>query len=162
MTRNIPDVNENAAQGIYWNTEDVAKGTGADKVVVCTYAQIPSIVDLDKFRNAFGDEPLLGWANGQSLRVNAQAICRRMAKDNPVEQRAAIMNYIRGVRNASTQRVVEKLVFIIPNAADITEVSPVEVNSEVELAAALMDADWHPEQAMKMANKMWLARTGTK
>lgn len=158
MSRIIPDTNANANVGIVWSTEDVAKGTGPSKVIVCDFAQIPSIVDLDLFRREFGDAPLLGWANGQSLRVNAQAICRRMAKSTPEEQRAAILNYIRGVRNVSTVKTVEKKVFFVPTPEDITDVVPVSVNSEAELVAAFVDREWDTDQAIRVAGKLWAAQ----
>lgn len=156
--RTIPDVNENADLGILWTTDEVAKGTGPSKVVVCDYAQIPVIVDVEKFRAAFGDDFILASMDGSSLRVQAQAVARRMAKDEPAAQRQAVLNLIRGTRNV--RKGVREIVvreFIVPSAEDFSDVTPVRAQTEAELAAAIVDAGWTSEQALKMANRLWNA-----
>lgn len=153
--RTIPNTNENADVGIIWQTEDVAKGTGPDRVVVCEHAQIPVITDVLKFHAAF-PHFIVASANGSSLRVQAQAICRRMAKDEPAAQRAAILNAIRGLRNAAAVRTVEKIVikrvaFVPTLNGDVVEI---DLSNAPASIAALVDAGYDASTAQRIVAKM--------
>jgi hypothetical protein len=69
---------------------------------------------VPKFHGAFPFY-ILAMSNGSSMRVLAQGICRRMSKDSPEAQRAAILNAIRGIRNQSRSVVtVQVKQFVIP------------------------------------------------
>lgn len=143
-----------AAQGIVWTSEEVSEQHGehaTDRVVVCSDAQIPNVSDLGKFRAAFGDAPVLSAINGTSIRVTAQRINRKHAKRSATERREMILNAIKGLRNAATATTVVVYRFPRMDGEGLVEYSG---NSEAELVAALVDAEWPAEMAMKAARSI--------
>lgn len=150
--RTIPDINENANVGLVWSTEEVMH----KQVVVCSHAQIAQIVDVEKFHAAF-PHFIVAMSNGSSLRVQSQAICRRMSKDDPAAQRAAILNAIRGLRNSSrsivtVEKIVEKKVAFIPTlSGDVVEI---DLANPAEALAALVDAGYDASTAQNIVRKM--------
>lgn len=156
--------NDYAEMGIRFDTEEVSKQRGdhaSDRVVIGS-AQICVVTELDKFRTAFSDATILGILDGTSIRVLSQDVSRRNldkgVKDAAVLQ-AAIINRLRGVRNASgggTRTVtITKSVYALPDG------SKYEGSDETEyqqlFAAALVDAGVPSAAALAIAANQKLA-----
>lgn len=117
--------------GIEFVSEEVAKQNGdnrSDKVTFHRSARIAVVRDLPKFTAAFGDECVLGILDGTSIRVMSQDVNRRMlakgATDSEIE--AAIINRLRGVRNASRGGTTTIVKYALPNGEFYTGTDEVE------------------------------------
>lgn len=139
MTENYADL------GIEFVADDVAKQNGdnrSDKVTFNRKARIAVVTDLGKFTEAFGEATVLGILDGTSVRVMAQDVNRRLLakgeKDDAIE--AAIINRLRGVRNASRggTKTVEVKVYTLPNGGTFT--GTVEIEYQQAYLAALTEA----------------------
>src|SRR5688500_6532166 len=98
--------NDYAEMGIRFDTETVSKQRGdhASDRVELGNGQIAVVTDLEKFRAAFSDETVLGILDGTSIRVMSQDVSRRLLNKGTKKAediQAAIINRLRGVRNAS-------------------------------------------------------------
>jgi hypothetical protein len=96
--------------GIRWETESVAKVFGdnnqSDKRAVNANAQIAVMTDVGLFRQAFGDEYIIGSSDGTSLRVSCQRIGRKFDGRNIPDNRREVINHILGVRAKGNTRQV--------------------------------------------------------
>ncbi len=140
--------------GITWNAEPVSKQHGdhaTDRVIIGD-AQIAIVTDLDAFTQEFGSACVLGIMDGTSVRVMCQDVSRRMLAKNakPDEIRAAIINRLRGIRNAGARTTTVKTVYTLPNGTtydgtNITEYRQLYV-------AALVDAGTPADVALTIGN----------
>lgn len=139
-----------AAIGLVWETEIVHRQAGkhaTDRVVQSKDAQIPVIVDLDKFRAEFGDGYLLRMADGSSLRVMAQRVNRALANKSIEERRDAILNVIRGSRNKTVRTTVPVYVVPTPDYAGTVEYRGTDA---AEFIGVLVDAGYTVEVAQRI------------
>ena len=90
-----------AAIGIEWSVEEVArKGT-----TFTHKAQIPVVVDVDKFRAHFGDDAIKSALDGSSIRVKCQEVNRRelaLGKHAAEHLQEACYLAIKGIRSRGT------------------------------------------------------------
>lgn len=136
--------------GIVWEVEVVHEQAGdhaTDRIVKASDAQIPVIVDLEKFRKEFGDNYLLRAMNGTSLRVMAQRVNRAMSTKPEQERRDAILNVIKGTRNTGPR--VSIPTYRVPTP-DFTDVVEYRGTSAPEFMAALVDAGYNVDTAKKI------------
>jgi hypothetical protein len=131
--------NNYAELGLTFVSEDVAKQNGdnrTDKVTFNRKARIAIVTDLTKFTAAFGEDSVLGMLDGQGLRVPSQAVNRAMlakgAKDAEIE--TAIINRIKGVRNAGARGTTTVVKFALPNGEFYTGTDEVEYQQAYTLA----------------------------
>lgn len=153
MERNYADY------GIAFISEPVSKQHGpnkTDRVEWREDAQIPVVQDLDKFREHFGDAPVLAALDGTSFRVMAQGVARSKERNTPVEVLQEIVyNRLRGLntRTASVRTVTEK-VYALPNGETY---SGTDENEYQQLyAAALVDSGVDTSVALSIASKQSL------
>ena len=128
--------------GIEWVEETVQKQHGdhaTDRAVLNGKAQIPVVRDLTAFVAEFSEAAVLGSLDGTSIRVMAQDVNRRLlAKgEKPDTIRAAIINRLRGIRNAGSRgaKVVTK--YALPDGTFYTGSDLVEYQQAY--VAALVD-----------------------
>jgi hypothetical protein len=143
--------------GLRFDAEEVSKQhgpNGSDRVSLGN-GQIAVVTDLDKFRKAFGDECVLGILDGTSIRVMSQDVSRRLigkgTKGADAIQ-AAIINRLKGVRNASggTRTVTVKVpVYALPDGTKYEGDS--ETEYQAQYAAALVDAGVPSAAALAIA-----------
>lgn len=144
-----------ADRGISWQQEDVSKQHGehaTDKRVIGK-AQIPVVVDLEKFRTTYGDACVLGILDGTSIRVMAQDVNRSgIAKGLKADEiRQRIDARLQGIRNRplATTVVVTKLVYMLPSGQAFEGSTLAEY--QAEYLACLIDAGVPSEVARALA-----------
>mgnify|MGYP001478758988 CR=1 FL=1 len=147
-------VTVDAPTGYHWESEAVSLRYGdndSDKKVVNSAAQILVIDNIEAWRKAFGDEFLLATANGTSPRVICQGIGRleRFHGGKRIEEnRAAVLNRIRGIRNKGGTVVKHNLPDgTFYHGADETEYRQ-------KYAAGLVDAGVDGGIALAIAGRM--------
>lgn len=117
--------------GIEWVEETVQKQHGdhaTDRAVLNGKAQIPVVRDLAPFVAEFSEAAVLGSLDGTSIRVMAQDVNRRLlAKgEKPETIRAAIVNRLRGIRNAGARGGKTVNRYALPNGEFYTGTDLVE------------------------------------
>lgn len=149
--------NDYAEMGLRFDTEVVSKQRGehASDRVELGNGQIAVVTDLDKFRAAFSDETVLGILDGTSIRVMSQDVSRRLLNKGTKKSedvQAAIINRLRGVRNASGGgvRTITKTVYNLPDGTKYEGES--EVEYQQQYAAALVDAGVPSAAALAIAS----------
>jgi len=150
----VSPVTIDAPLGYHWETEAVSLRFGdndSDKRVVNAAAQILVIDNIEAWRRGFGDEFLLATANGTSPRVICQGIGRleRFHGGRSIEEnRAAVLNRIRGIKNRGgtvTRHNLPDGTFY--HGTDETEYHQL-------YGAALVDAGVDAGVALAIANRM--------
>lgn len=131
--------------GFTWVSEPVSKVISknhSDKRIIGD-AEILVMTDVEKFSEHFGAGVILGIANGTSIRVQAQDVCRRAmdgasVKPSVDQLREAVYNRVRGVKNSGMGRTVtiEKIIkqYILPSG------QPWSGDNEVEYQQAVVEA----------------------
>lgn len=141
--------------GITLSIESVQKQAGphaSDRRVITDNAIIPTVVDVEKFVEAFGPQTLLRFINGTSLRVRAQSVARQMAKEKDTDKiEQALLNSIKAVRNVGVRSVTTITVNVhdLPDGTKYTGSDLVEYQQLY--TAALMDAGVDSEVALNIA-----------
>ena len=156
------DNNVWAERGITWASEDVARqpGNQGDKVAFHVKAVIPVCVDLDLFRQEYGDACVLGIMDGTSVRVMAQDVNRTgIAKGVSEDDRKERIHLrLKGIRNrpvgGTTTIVKEVKVYTLPNGQKYNGTDLAEFQGL--FAAALIDAGVGPEVALTLAKQQTL------
>ena len=137
--------------GYHWESEAVSLRFGdndSDKRVVNSAAQILVIDNIEAWRKNFGDEFLLATANGTSPRVICQGVGRleRFHGGKKVEEnRAAVLNRIRGIKNRGGGTITRRPIFdgTFYHGTDETEYRALNI-------AALVDKGYNAEMAQNM------------
>lgn len=144
--------------GITWATEPVSKRAGpnaTDAKIWRTDAQIPVVSDLEKFRAAFTDVPVLASLNGTSFRVMAQDIARSRPANTPVATlRELVINRIRGIRSRGVAATVTVTRYPLPGGSFY--IGTDEVEYQQEYTAALVELGTLAAVATQVASAMKL------
>ena len=142
-------------RGIVWVEEEVSErgsSNGSDTRVLGK-AQIPQVVDLQKFVAHYGEGVVLGSLDGTSVRVMAQDVNRTgLRKRLTVEEiRERIDGRLRGVRarGVPAVKVVEVKVLTLPDGSTYNGTD--EVEYQQAYLAALVDAGVPVEVAKGIA-----------
>lgn len=145
-----------ATAGISWTAEKVSRTEGNTKIQIRGDAQIPTLVDLDKAREHFGDTVLLGSINGTSWRVMAQDVSRRALANGPVDADALkqmVYDRLRGVRNATVATRVVKS-YALPNGTSYNGTDLIEYQQA--FIAAMVDLGLSSDIAITQAANLKL------
>jgi hypothetical protein len=137
-TNNIPKWED---IGVAWKQQPVHSRpdrNASQKIVVDPAAELMVLMDTDKFRAAYGDEPILAGCNGTSWDVTGERICRthgklvKAGKAAPWtvdEKRIAVLSAIIGLRTATgaTRTItVTVVVMQLPNGERYEGTDPIE------------------------------------
>jgi hypothetical protein len=148
-------------RGIVWIEEEVSErvGPNGSDTRVLGKAQIPQVVDLQKFVAAYGEGVVLGSLDGTSVRVMAQDVNRTgLRKHLSVEEiRQRIDGRLRGVRarGVPAVKVVEVKVHALPDGTTYSGTD--EVEYQQAYLAALVDAGVDAAVARTIATQQHLA-----
>ena len=138
-----------ADYGMTWNAEEVGRNTGPNKSdwkAFPTKAQIPQVVDYDKFVTHFGKPTVLAFLNGSnSPRVKAQAVCRGLIESGIKDTdaiRNGVYNALRGIRAQAAVHTITIVKVALPNGdmwegTDVVEYRQALVAAMVEMGVSV-------------------------